>query len=180
MRRLARAFAGRLCDKYHHLMSWLKCVFNISELSNNHKILELCSYDLPRFLGRVEKRFQQWLHRTHPSHMVANNILWVTNPIKDSYKRIWLVAFDMGLSEPYWKSSVDGQISACCQSTFKMGQFMTLKLQSLLYILHLGHILDTLGHFIGIIGITGCKRYPARKRKIIVFYYKYTRSPIHA
>ena len=24
MRRLARAFAGRLCDKYHNLMSWLK------------------------------------------------------------------------------------------------------------------------------------------------------------
>ena len=23
MRRLARAFAGRLCDKYHNLMSWL-------------------------------------------------------------------------------------------------------------------------------------------------------------
>ena len=25
MRRLARAFAGRLCDKYRNLMSWLKC-----------------------------------------------------------------------------------------------------------------------------------------------------------
>ena len=24
MRRLAWAFAGRLCDKYHNLMSWLK------------------------------------------------------------------------------------------------------------------------------------------------------------
>ena len=28
----------------------------------------------------------------------------------------------MVLSEPYWKSSVDGQISAHCQCTFKMGQ----------------------------------------------------------
>ena len=25
MRRLAWAFAGRLCDKYHNLMSWLIC-----------------------------------------------------------------------------------------------------------------------------------------------------------
>ena len=25
MRRLARAFVGRLCDKYHNLMRWLKC-----------------------------------------------------------------------------------------------------------------------------------------------------------
>ena len=25
MRRLAWTFAGRLCDKYHNLMSWLKC-----------------------------------------------------------------------------------------------------------------------------------------------------------
>ena len=25
IRRLASAFAGRLCDKYHNLMSWLKC-----------------------------------------------------------------------------------------------------------------------------------------------------------
>ena len=27
MRRLAWAFAGRLCDKYHYLMSWLKVTF---------------------------------------------------------------------------------------------------------------------------------------------------------
>ena len=27
MCRLARAFAGRLCDKYHNLMSWLKAFF---------------------------------------------------------------------------------------------------------------------------------------------------------
>ena len=27
MRRLAWAFAGRLCDKYHNLMSWLSSVF---------------------------------------------------------------------------------------------------------------------------------------------------------
>ena len=26
MRRLAWAFAGRLCNKYHNLMSWLRCV----------------------------------------------------------------------------------------------------------------------------------------------------------
>ena len=27
MRRLAWAFAGRLCDKYHNLMSWLNLCF---------------------------------------------------------------------------------------------------------------------------------------------------------
>ena len=28
MRRLALDFAGRLCDKYQNLMSWLKCFIN--------------------------------------------------------------------------------------------------------------------------------------------------------
>ena len=51
---------------------------------------------------------------------------------------------------PYWKSSVDGQISAYCQCTFKMGQSVTHKSQSLLHILY---ILDTLGHFMDIIRI---------------------------
>ena len=86
---------------------------------------------------------------------MANNILRVTNPIKESHKGIWLVDFEMGLSEPYQKSSVDGQISAYCQSTFKMGQYVTLKSQSLLHILYLGHILDTR---IRSIRIIGCKR----------------------
>ena len=35
MRRLAWAFAGRLCDKYHNLMSWL-IIINIYLSSNNH------------------------------------------------------------------------------------------------------------------------------------------------
>ena len=90
--------------------------------------------------------------------IMANTILWVTNPISESHKGIWLVAFEMGISEPYGKSSVDGQISAYCQCT-KMGQHVTLKSQSLLHILYLGRILDTLGHSIGIIKINGCKRY---------------------
>ena len=30
MRKFAWAFAGRLCDKYHNLMSWLKLSFIIS------------------------------------------------------------------------------------------------------------------------------------------------------
>ena len=38
MRRLAWAFAGRLCDKYHNLMSWLKsfynCVYSSTSLWN--------------------------------------------------------------------------------------------------------------------------------------------------
>ena len=58
---------------------------------------------------------------------------------------------DIELSQPYWKSTIDGQISAHCQSTFKMGQSVTLKSQSLLHILYLGHIRDTLGRFIGLI-----------------------------
>ena len=33
MRRLARAFAGRLCDKYHNLMSWLIHVLKFSDCS---------------------------------------------------------------------------------------------------------------------------------------------------
>ena len=31
MHRLAWAFAGRLCDKYHNLMSWLKCLFRLKQ-----------------------------------------------------------------------------------------------------------------------------------------------------
>ena len=51
------------------------------------------------------------------------------------------------------KVHVDGQISAYRQCTFKMGQSVTptCKSQSLLHILYLGHILDALGHFIGIV-----------------------------
>ena len=73
-------------------------------------------------------------------------------------KRLWLVAFEIGLSGPYWKRSVNGQISVYCQCTFKMGQSVTLKSQSVLHILYLWHILDTLCHLIGIIRNVGCKR----------------------
>ena len=51
-----------------------KYVFNISELSDNNKMLELCGYELPRFWGRVKKSFQQWLSAYNTSIM-ANNIL---------------------------------------------------------------------------------------------------------
>ena len=33
-----------------------KCVINISELSNNHKMLELCGYELPPFLRSSEEK----------------------------------------------------------------------------------------------------------------------------
>ena len=33
MRRLGWAFAGRLCDKYHNLMSWLKCEKDYQDFS---------------------------------------------------------------------------------------------------------------------------------------------------
>ena len=46
-----------------------KCVFNISKLSKSHKIF---GYELPSFLGRVKKSFQQWLHRTHPSWLIIS------------------------------------------------------------------------------------------------------------
>ena len=39
MRRLAWAFAGRLCDKYHNLMSWL-----IWEKKKKKQIYTICSY----------------------------------------------------------------------------------------------------------------------------------------
>ena len=29
MRRLARAFAGRICDKYHNLMGWLNYYYSL-------------------------------------------------------------------------------------------------------------------------------------------------------
>ena len=37
MRRLAWAFAGRLCDKYHNLMSWLKCAIMKSQYLQKSK-----------------------------------------------------------------------------------------------------------------------------------------------
>ena len=106
-----------------------KYVFNISELSNNHKVLELCGFELPRFLCRKKKKKKKRKEKEKLSAVIA--IL---------------------------QSGVDKQILACCKFTFKMGQSVTLKSKSLLHILYLGHILGTLGHFIGIHRITGWKR----------------------
>ena len=39
MRRLAWAFAGRLCDKYHNIMSWLKRDTITCDPSLNHPAL---------------------------------------------------------------------------------------------------------------------------------------------
>ena len=57
------------------------CVFNISELSNNHKMLELCGYELPRFLRSSEEKLSAVTAGN--TSIMANNILWVTNPIKE-------------------------------------------------------------------------------------------------
>ena len=46
---------------------------------------------------------------------------------------------------------VNGPFSPIFQSTLKMGQSVTIKPQNLLDVLYLGHIEDTIGHFIGII-----------------------------
>ena len=64
-----------------------------------------------------------------------------------------------------------------------MGQSVALKLQSLLYVLYLEHIINTFGHFIGI-RIGTCKKVKedqARKRKKydILFNAKYTKPPAH-
>ena len=50
MRRLAWAFAGRLCDKYHNLMSWLK--FNFLTLF--HQIIRMNNerFAVPEILFR--------------------------------------------------------------------------------------------------------------------------------
>ena len=50
-----------------------------------------------------------------------------------------------------------------------MGQSVALKLQSLLDVLYLEHILDTFGHFIGVIRIGACKKIKASKRKNMTF-----------
>ena len=67
---------------------WL---FNISELSNNHKMLELCSYELPRFWGRVKKSFQQWLHKTHPSWLIIS-YEWPTRLKRVTREYGWLLS----------------------------------------------------------------------------------------
>ena len=40
MRRLARGFAGRLCDKYHNLMSWLKILSSTKDNTANAQYVE--------------------------------------------------------------------------------------------------------------------------------------------
>ena len=70
-----------------------------------------------------------------------------------------------------------------------MGQSVALKLQSLLDVLYLEHILDTFGHFICIIRMQNLKADQARKRKTMIFYllqstrnlqHIYMQSPILA
>ena len=60
-----------------------------------------------------------------------------------------------------------------------MGQSVALKLQSLLDVLHLEHILNTFGYFIGIIRICACKDKsgpgPETLKYDILFTTKYTK-----
>ena len=42
MRRLAWAFAARLCDKYHNLMSWLISVFTVTYGQKNGSVGRDC------------------------------------------------------------------------------------------------------------------------------------------
>ena len=42
---LASAFAGRLCDKYHNLMSWLKCVKLLIQIRVYVLILKEITFD---------------------------------------------------------------------------------------------------------------------------------------
>ena len=56
------------------------------------------------------------------------------------------------------KRRVNGPIPANAKSTLEMGQSLALKLQSLLDVLYLEHILDTVCHFIGVIRTGTCKK----------------------
>ena len=50
MRRLAWVFAGRLCDKYHNLMSWLKCAFILIYKASNC----LCRKDSEAYITGID------------------------------------------------------------------------------------------------------------------------------
>ena len=61
-------------------------------------MFESNGYELLRFWGQVKNSFQQWLHKI--PYIMANNILWVTNPIKGGHKEIYLVSFDVKFGQP--------------------------------------------------------------------------------
>ena len=46
LRRLAWVFAGRLCDKCHNLMSWLKCPLGLHHISIRQRIFLLTTENL--------------------------------------------------------------------------------------------------------------------------------------
>ena len=77
--------------------------------------------------------------------------------------------FGHGIRSAILERNVNGPSSANILSTLKMGQSVALKLQSLLDGLQLEHILNTFGHFIGIIRMCACmhkiKADEATKRK---------------
>ena len=56
MRRLARAFAGRLCDKYHNLMSWL---------------ISLFSFSLSYLYRTVIDHVLHWYNLPYPYHIIS-------------------------------------------------------------------------------------------------------------
>ena len=64
-----------------------------------------------------------------------------------------------------------------------MGQYVALKLQSLLDVLYLELILDTFGLFIGLIRIGACKNKRGADTEMekydILFTTKYTKPPAH-
>ena len=61
MRRLAWAFAGRLCDKYHNLMSWLK--FNIS---SQLTVIHICDKtDKEAIWRQFKDNFRQFSIKTN-------------------------------------------------------------------------------------------------------------------
>ena len=69
MRRLAWAFAGRLCDKYHNLMSWLMFIeslvvltfFNVSRIFHTKILINQCYVEPWVFkvqVGFISHQFQ--------------------------------------------------------------------------------------------------------------------------
>ena len=104
MRRLAWAFAGRLCDKYHNLMSWLKCfnrLFRNSYWKHDLSLLRhwrllLYIYILGVF---TEKPYSKPLERNvvyipiiTMSHATSHDFKWRQN--KPWMSTIWLDVID--------------------------------------------------------------------------------------
>ena len=101
MRRLAWAFAGRLCDKYHNLMSWL--IFCVTHVA--HKVA--CSYwTIFRKTDRAVS-ITKW-SLTHKPWSIEKNVCLMTLISKRNYSDIKNLVLFYFLQKDYfkrWKSA---------------------------------------------------------------------------